>query len=127
MTDCIARIDGCADCDDRVARKDPDHQCAAMCEIALGIMDTPKGHRIWHEPMRHPCGFILDDKRGNKFQGEPVLCFFGTCVQIFCPGCRRYDMGWGRILCPCETRSSGHGTRQEFARPSLRRLVKRRR
>lgn len=117
MTDCIATIEGCRLCAARNARRDPDHQCAAMCEIALDMMDTPKGHRLSHEPIRHDCGHILDDRRGNEYRGPRRVCRFGYCTQFFCPGCRRYEMGWGPIECRCETHRQGHGTYDEFARP----------
>lgn len=117
MTNCIATIEGCDLCEEHNARRDPDHECAAMCELLQSMMDGEEGHRVWHEPLRHGCGFILDDKRGNKFHGEPRRCPFDNCVQFFCPGCRRYDMGWGPIACPCETGRNGHGTYDEHRKP----------
>jgi hypothetical protein len=90
---------------------------------------TAIGHGIGHgtEPVRHQCGYVLDDGHGGKRHGPRQLCAFGHCVQIFCPGCRRYEMGWGAIGCSCETGRSGHGTRAEFPRPSVAHLLKTRR
>jgi len=125
MTDCIVRIDGCQLCDERIARLDPNHQCAALCEMGQRIIRAPGGHRVFHQPLRHTCGFVVDDRRGNRTRGTRRICPYGTCVQFFCVSCRRYDMGWGLVLCPCETRRHGHGTYAEFSRPSVKHLVKR--
>lgn len=125
---CIVQLPGCDACADYVAAKDPDHRCATLCRLRLDmISNSDEGHRVHHRPLRHDCGYILSDGRGHRFSGEPVRCPFGTCTQFFCPGCRRFDMGWGVINCPCEMRRHGHGTRAEFPRRSVRHLVKGRR
>lgn len=126
MTPCIADIPGCAECEAQARRRDPGHECAAMCEITQGMKTrSSKGHQLMHSPFRHQCGHILDDRKGTRSHGPRTICRFGNCVQFFCPGCRRYDMGWGPIMCPCETGRHGHGTRDEYRRPSVRHLIKR--
>ncbi|MEV1013890.1 MULTISPECIES: hypothetical protein [unclassified Micromonospora] len=79
-------------------------------------------HRLMHQPHRHDCGTVLDDRKGNHFEVR-VVCGFRCCVQLFCPGCRRETGGWGPIGCLCQGRN-GHGTRAEFKRPGAGRFVK---
>jgi hypothetical protein len=123
---CIAVIEGCEFCEQSRRNTDPDHQCAALCEIRAEIMrESETTHRIWHRSKVHRCGHLLVDAYGNSFDGGPQLCPLGQCTTFFCPRCHRYLYGWGAIGCACCNGRKGHGTRGEFAKRSVRHLVKR--
>jgi hypothetical protein len=121
---CCAYDPACPRCMDDLTRLDPGHRCAALCEMKAELIANPVGHRIIHAPDVHRCGLVLNDKRGNEVKEIHKVCPFKRCNQFFCPGCRRYLWGAGAIACACDTNPSGHGTYAEYARPSVRHLVK---
>ena len=69
-----------------------------------------------------------DAKRYDKYRNRiPLIfryCKFKTCVQYFCNSCKRWDGGWGRILCPCEMGRNVHTTYHEFSKPAGRKNVR---
>lgn len=70
------------------------------------------------------CGTKKYDENKNRRPEIRLFCKFKTCVQYFCNNCKRWDSGWGRIYCPCEMKSSGHGTYDEFSQPSGKKKVR---
>lgn len=123
---CVVTDPDCEHCRTAPRELDPDHECHELCHIFARTSRDPDNHwKLLHAPIRHRCGYILDDRRGHNYRAAPVQCPFGACTQFFCPGCRRYDMGWGAIQCPCDTGRCGHGTYAEFPRPRIRHLTKR--
>ncbi|TDC02080.1 hypothetical protein E1091_01600 [Micromonospora fluostatini] len=115
-------VSGCRDCEASPDAQEP-HECGGLCEITGKLRRaSDEFHQRDHRPFRHECGTVLDDRQGGRFEVRGV-CGWGCCVQLFCPGCRRYTGGWGPVKCPCQ-KNNGHGTRAEHKRPGAGRLVK---
>lgn len=125
MTTCLRQIEGCAQCAaDRRACTDP-ADCTELCELQGRMRaDSPKFHRLSHQPRAcSDCGTHLENAE-HRYLERKRICPFDRCVQFFCPGCRRYQSGWGEMGCPCDADRSGHGTYAEFPHPGAGRLVK---
>lgn len=120
---CIAQITDCPSCQREPLRNGPDHVCDDLCDLQRANRDNERGHIRSHEPLRHECGAVLDDRQGNRYEVQR-FCAWGTCVQYFCPGCRRFTSGWGPVGCQCEEQPCGHGTYDEYARPGAGRFQK---
>lgn len=120
---CIARIDNCDLCAREPLRNGSGHFCDDLCMMRVELRKTDSGHAATHEPLRHDCGAILDDRLGNRYEIQR-FCGWGTCVQFYCPGCRRFSGGWGPVGCQCEDRPCGHGTFHEYPRPGAGRFRK---
>lgn len=120
---CIAHVPGCELCTTEPLRFGAGHVCDDLCEVQRHNRASEAGHARTHEPRRHECGAILDDRRGNIYEIQR-FCGWGTCVQYFCPGCRRFIAGFGPVGCQCEERPCGHGSYHEYARPGSGKLKK---
>lgn len=120
---CLEIVPGCADCATDPRAITP-HECDDLCTYTGEQKRKSESfHQLMHRPRRHKCGTVLDDRRGNHYEVRTV-CGYRTCVQLFCPGCRREVGGWGPVECPACNGRSGHGTRAEFSRHGAGRLVK---
>lgn len=120
---CLSHIHGCPKCNREPVRGGTEHVCDDLCVMQHQNRETTTGHARSHEPIRHDCGAILDDRQGNKYE-TMKFCAWATCVQYFCPGCGRFTSGWGPIGCQCEEQPCGHGTYDEYSRPGAGKFKK---
>ncbi len=115
---CIGQVPGCPLCAGEPLIDGDEHVCGFLCELQMLNRETETGHAQTHQPRRHECGEVLDDRQGGRFEIQK-FCGWGTCVQYFCPGCRRFTSGFGPVGCQCEDQPCGHGTAAEYAKPGI--------
>lgn len=106
---CIGQVPGCPRCAQESLRGADEHVCDELCALQREVRAEPERHASTHEPLRHSCGTILDDRHGNNYE-QVEVCGWGTCMQVYCPGCRAYIHGYGPTGCRCEVEPCGHGT-----------------
>lgn len=117
MTLCIVYFPDCAECQEAHQYWNGDeHTCTEWCEI---LRDTRQveGHAGMHEPSRcRDCNGAYTDRIGRT-RYLRRLCGWKRCEQWLCPNCKRYQGGYGTIMCPCDIGRCGHRTMAEFRKP----------
>ena len=73
------------------------------------------------------CGAKKYDENHKRITEIVRYCKFKSCIQYFCNSCKRWDSGWGKILCKCSTGRSGHNTYHEFPAPSGKKKIAKKR